>query len=95
LIIKVAEQMKANRLDELSDDNVAEFVNAVYILLRDLDCHASITSPSEVVEEAERIDIKLTIKQAKEVCDDLMNNDWLGEQYCTTLTELIEDQTKI
>ena len=91
-IIKVAGLMKENKLHKLTDDQIEQFVGDAYTLLRDLGCHVSITCPQEVVDEAECQDIKLTIEQAKQVCQNLQNNDWLGEQYCTTLIELIEDQ---
>lgn len=92
LIIEVANHMKAQTLDNISDDKIGEFAGVVYTLLRDLGCHALITSPNEVKDEAEQLDIELNIEQAKKVCNDLMNNDWLGEQYCTTLSELIDDR---
>lgn len=92
LIIEVANHMKTQTLDNISDDKVGDFVNAIYVLLRDLGCHASITSPACVVSDADNLGVDLNIEQAKKVCNDLMNNDWLGEQFCTTLSELINDR---
>lgn len=98
MIIAVAQRMKDQTLDSMTDEQTGEFAGAVYSLLRDLGCHASITSPNEVIDEAEARDVKITIEQAKKVCENLQDCDWLGQQYCDTLSELIEsyneDQNK-
>jgi hypothetical protein len=90
LIIAVAQRMKDQTLDSMTDEQTGELANVFYMLLRDLNCHASITSPQEVIDEADARDLKLTSKQAKQVCENLQDDDWIGEQYYQTLRDLID-----
>ena len=105
LLRDMANRLQAGTHSSMTDEHVNEFASVIYTLLRDCGCNVSITTPQEVIDEAESRGeyagqdledhefepTKLTSEEAKRICEDLQDSDWLGQEFCDTLNTLIDD----
>lgn len=91
LLRDMANRLHDGTLSSMTDEQVNDFASVIFTLLRDFGCNVSITTPQDVIDEAEICGDKLTSEEAKRICKYLQNSDWLGQEFCDTLNTLIDD----